>query len=72
MRYMHLGFFFNGVETGEAQPWPGKGWMKGGRKVRKVRQWPPFAHARGMKDGERVDERWEKPGNAHPLPMQGV
>ena len=50
----------------------GEGWEKGGRSVGEARQCPPFTHARGMKGGERVDEAWDKPGNARPSPMQGV
>ncbi|WP_269089204.1 hypothetical protein [Pradoshia eiseniae] len=37
-----------------------------------ARQSPPYAHAKGMKDGTRVGKRREKPGNAHPMPMQVV
>ena len=45
---------------------------KGGRKVGIVRENPPYAHAKGMKGGERVSKRWEKPGSAQPMPMQSV
>ncbi len=46
--------------------------VKGGRKVGEARQCPPFPQATGMKGGQRVAERWEKPGNAHPSPRQWV
>ena len=47
-----------------------EGWGKGGRKMGIVRESPPYAHAKGMKGGERVDERWESSEKAHPNPMQ--
>jgi len=37
--------------------------------VGEARESPPFAQARGMKDGKRVDKRREKPGNPQPTPM---
>ena len=43
---------------------------KGGRKAGEARELPPYAHARGMKGGTRVVERWGKPGNSHPMPRQ--
>ena len=49
-----------------------EGWGKGVQKEGEARECPPYAHASGMKDGERVAERREKPGNAHPMPMQVV
>ncbi|PQD97196.1 hypothetical protein CYL18_04810 [Pradoshia eiseniae] len=47
-------------------------WGKGVRKVGEARQCPPFAQTTGRKGGNRVSEKWEKPGNAHPLPRQQV
>ena len=42
--------------------------VKGGGSMGKARECPPFAQATCRKDGERVVEGWEKPGNARPLP----
>ena len=47
-------------------------WGKGGQKVGIVRESPSYAQAKGMKGGERVDERWGKPGSAHSMPRQRV
>ena len=41
-------------------------WEKGGRKVGEARQSPPFPQASYGKDGKRVVERREKPGNPPP------
>ncbi len=49
-----------------------EGWGKGGQKVGEARQFPPFAHTRGKKDGERVVESREQSENSHPSPIQGV
>ncbi|WP_269089201.1 hypothetical protein [Pradoshia eiseniae] len=35
-------------------------------------QFPSYAQAKGLKGGTRVVERWGKPGNSHPMPMQEV
>ena len=37
-----------------------EGWEKGGQKVGIVRESPPFAHAKGMKGGERVDKSYHR------------
>ena len=37
-----------------------------------ARHFPPNAQAKWVKDGKRAVERWEKPGNSHPIPRQGV
>ncbi len=57
MRRTHLGLSCSGSISG---------------KAREARLFPPYAHARGMKDGERVDERWGSSEKAHPSPMQEV
>ncbi len=49
-----------------------EGWGKGGQKVGFVRESPSFAHARGMKDGERVVKRWGSSEKAHASPGQEV
>ena len=70
-------FWVSGRRVGESQATPTlcpdnryEGWGKDGRKAGKARQGPPYAHATCMKGGERVVERWGKPGNPHPMPMQ--
>ncbi|PQD94063.1 hypothetical protein CYL18_16455 [Pradoshia eiseniae] len=43
-----------------------EGWSKGGRKVGKARQSPPFPQAKGVKGGQRVDNTSKAP---HPDPI---
>ena len=40
----------------------GEGWEKGGQKVGIVRESPPNAQAKQVKDGKRVIEEWSKAG----------
>ncbi|KMY42912.1 hypothetical protein AC622_00405 [Bacillus sp. FJAT-27916] len=49
-----------------------EGWTKGGSKVAIVKESPPNAHAKGVKDGQRVVQRWPSSKKAHPMPMQEV
>ena len=40
----------------------GEGWDKDGQKVGVVRESPPYAQTRRVKDGKRMVEEWSKAG----------